>query len=71
MSAAPQHEVFFVCYRCDQRSMLITPFGLYCGGCGLRSFADPGEDRLIGQECSNGHRELVQGSKGIRCLACG
>lgn len=62
--------VFFKCYRCAEPTMSITPFGVYCQGCGLRSFTDHTEERIQGV-CGNGHPELVQStSSRIRCLVC-
>lgn len=62
--------IFFHCYKCSEPTMSLTPFGVYCQGCGLRSFTDAGEARATGT-CSLGHRELARHSSGaLRCLVC-
>lgn len=62
-------SVFFKCYKCSEWTMSVTPFGAYCQGCGLRTFAGPGEVRAAG-ECASGHSELVESKHGARCLVC-
>jgi hypothetical protein len=61
--------VFFRCYRCSEWTMSVTPFGVYCQGCGLQAFAGSGEARVDG-ECASGHSELVESHYGVRCLVC-
>jgi hypothetical protein len=61
---------FFACYKCSQPTMSLSPIGLYCQGCGLRSFTGSGEQRTAGQ-CASGHSELAKRSSGAtRCLVC-
>ena len=68
--ASVPRAVFFKCYRCTQPTMSVTVFGVYCQGCGLRSFTDHTEARIVGA-CAVGHEELVAGSSGsLRCLVC-
>lgn len=61
--------VFFRCYKCTEWTMSITVFGVYCQGCGLRSFTEANEIRIAGA-CSSGHSELAQSRHGTRCLVC-
>lgn len=71
ITAAPTSgATFFACYRCSQPTMSLSPIGLYCQGCGLRSFTGVGEWRTTGQ-CASGHPELAKRTSGAtRCLVC-
>lgn len=61
--------VFFICYRCSEWTMRVTPFGVYCRGCGMNAFTSPGEVRIEGA-CETGHHELVESKHRSRCLVC-
>ena len=60
---------FFKCYRCAEWLMAISPYGIHCQGCQLRSFVGPGERRIV-RECEAGHPEMVTTSTAARCLVC-